>query len=241
MSLGPSVSFDLVVATDPVRVVDAAPSGASGLAIAVREAADAARVRDAGSIVVARADAEDGPFRLAHGDGFGAAIEELEADLALVRLAWNTHDDPDAKRVAALDLTRLVAWLHGTGRGLVIDLDVPPADEDLDRVDGDGARYASEVRPDRTRVVIVELRDLGVEPDVWSLAPPVDADDAAATAAAARDAGRDEVRLLVRVTDPETPPAEGWDGVLVDADDLDDLGAGLARLADHGAAGPGPA
>jgi hypothetical protein len=62
--------------------------------------------------------------------------------------------------------------------------------------------------------VVREIRDLGVEADVWSVAPPVDRESATELAAVVADEGRDRVGLIVRLgrgTDPAA--AATWSGV----------------------------
>ena len=147
-------------------------------------------------------------FELAHGDGFGEHLETRAPDLAVVRLRWNPHDDPDDKKRQALGLTKLGAWLHETDRSLLLELIVPAAAEDLDRVDGDASRYATELRPERTLVAIQELRDLGLEADLWATAGSPDGTEAGAFADLVRDAGRDAVGGLVVAREERSDLAE---------------------------------
>lgn len=217
-----------------------------GVVVSGAEGADAAR--DAGLVVAVRADDPDASgFALAHRDGFGAAIEALAPDLTVVDLQWNTHDDPDMKKSVALDLTRLAAWLHETDRRLLVVLDVPAASDDLERLGGDVDRYERERRPDRIRQVVQELRDIGIEPDLWALPAPRDEADAVATADVARDAGRDHVRLLVRAGDDRgtdgvapTVAVDGWSGALIGAGgDPAERVRAVSDVLTHGSA-PGP-
>ncbi len=181
------------------------------------------RLRDRHLLVVPADDPTQDRFALVDGDGFGAAIEQLAPDLTAVRLRWHPDDEPEVKKGQALGLTRLAAWLHETDRSLVIDLAVVATEADLAAVDGDPDRFARELRPERTRDAIVEIRDLGVEADLWAVdARAADLDELAAVVV---DAGRDHVGFLVRsggaadapgVATPAGAGAAAYRGVVVE-------------------------
>lgn len=173
----------------------------SELAVLVddRAGADVAReAEDRGfTIVLAADDRRQDRFALAHDEDFGSRIEDLDPTVTAVRLRWHPDDAPEVKKSQALGLTRLGAWLHETDRALLIELDVPPTDADLASVDGDAERYRRRVRPGHAREALREVRELGVEADLWAVPGSADAADAAALGELVRDAGRDRVSVLV--------------------------------------------
>jgi myo-inositol catabolism protein IolC len=142
-----------------------------------------------------------GPFELAHGDDFARHLEESGAQLARVRLSWNPGHPPDDKKSQAMHLAKLAAWLHEADRKLLIDLDVPPVDADLEQVAGDRARWRAEMHPATTRRAVQEVRDLGVEPDVWITEPMRSVEDAVELTDVVHEAGREDVALLVADTE----------------------------------------
>lgn len=152
-------------------------------------------------------DRSEGRFGFTHGDDFGRHIERFDPDVSTVRVRWHPDDDPDEKKAQALGLTKLAAWLHETGRTLLVELLVPASEQDLDAVGGDTGRFDREVRPGRIRDAIREIRDLGTEADAWVTDAPADAAEAAQLAELIQDAGRDAVVALVRVGDDRSEAA----------------------------------
>jgi myo-inositol catabolism protein IolC len=179
---------------------DAARLPASQLGVVVRDgdAEMLAAAREQGVLrVLPVGGADDGPFELAHGDGFGLHLEEADATIALVQLAWNAGQPPADKKARAMELSRLAAWLHETDRELLVDLTVPPVDEDLELVGGDRGRFRTELHPALVGRAIQEIRDLGIEPDLWLIELPAVEGAAAELDGVAREAGRDAVALLL--------------------------------------------
>jgi myo-inositol catabolism protein IolC len=136
-------------------------------------------------------------FALEHGDDFARHLEAVEASVAHVALSWNVGHPPEERKAQVMELARLAAWLHETDRKLLVDLTVPAVPSDLEQVDGDRSRFRAERHPELVRRAVQEIRDLGVEPDLWIVDPSGSADDLAELAALAQEAGRDEVALLV--------------------------------------------
>jgi myo-inositol catabolism protein IolC len=176
-------------------------------------------------------------FALAHGDGFARHLEDLDVPLAHVGLSWNVGHPPEERKAQVMELARLAAWLHETDRKLLVDLGVPAVASDLDQVAGDRARFRQELHPGLVRRAVQELRDLGVEPDLWVVDPTGTDEDAAALAALALEAGRDDVALLVADAADDTAvrraaAVTGYRGVVVGrsswADPLAALAAGRA-------------
>ena len=128
----------------------------------------------------------DPDFRLATDHGFGAQLEDADAAVAHVELRWATDHDPDAKKAQVLDLTRLGAWLHETGRVLLVEVAVPGLGE-----------LVGEQRTEELVRTLREIRELGVEADLWAVPGPLGSDTARALCDLVRDAGRDDVGILV--------------------------------------------
>lgn len=129
---------------------------------------------------------DDADFQLAAHHGFGTQLEAAGADIAHVEVRWGSDHDPAAKKGQALGLTRLAAWLHETGRTLLLELTVP----------GLAALDATQ-RGDELLKTVREVREVGVEADLWAVPGPLAGDDARALAGLVRDAGREDVGLLV--------------------------------------------
>ena len=137
-------------------------------------------------------------LELEHDEDWARHLDAFDPGLGKALVRWNPGDDAENKRAQAQLLSRVGAWLHQTGRRLVVELLVPATDDDLARVGGDHDRYDTERRPELTRRAIREIRDLGVEPDVWQVEGVDEPADAEALSAMIRDEGRDgEVALVL--------------------------------------------
>jgi myo-inositol catabolism protein IolC len=123
---------------------------------------------------------------------------------------WNPGDDPEDKKTQARRLAKLGAWLHETGRKFLFELLVPAGDSDLARVEGDQERYDLEVRPELTLRAIREIRDLGVEPDIWKIEGLDKREDCEALAQLIRDGGRDDVIAIVLGRGADDDRVDHW-------------------------------
>jgi myo-inositol catabolism protein IolC len=148
-------------------------------------------------------------FDFADGEAFGEHITALDPVIVKAALRWNPSDAPDVKKTQARRLARLAAWSHETGRRLLCEVHVPATSEDLAEVGGDPSRYVSEVQPDLAVKAVREIRDLGIEPDLWAVEGVAERAHAAELSDLVRDAGRDDVVLLAlaREVDPAGLPA----------------------------------
>lgn len=149
-------------------------------------------------------------FDFEFGEDFGAHIEAFDPDFSKVLVRWNPGDDPEDKKVQAQRLSKLGAWLHETGRKFLFELLVPASDSDLARVEGDQERYDLEVRPELTLRAIREIRDLGVEPDIWKIEGLDKREDCEALAELIRDGGRDGVIAVVLGRGADDARVDHW-------------------------------
>jgi myo-inositol catabolism protein IolC len=149
-------------------------------------------------------------FDFEFGDDFGKHIEDFNPDFSKVLVRWNPGDDPEDKKTQAQRLAKLGAWLHETGRKFLFELLVPASDSDLARVEGDQERYDLEVRPELTLRAIREIRDLGVEPDIWKIEGLDKREDCEELAKLIRDGGRDGVIAVVLGRGADDARVDHW-------------------------------
>lgn len=186
----------LIVAGVATAVADLrVPASEVGMLVGDPHGAEAAAAR--GLVLAVPVEAAGSElFDLAHGDAFGEHITALDPTIAKVMLRWNPNDAPDTKKTQARALARVAAWLHETGRRLLCEVHVPATPEDLAGVDRDPSRYATEVQPELAVKAVREVRDLGIEPDLWAVDGIVERDHAMELSDLVREAGRDDVALL---------------------------------------------
>jgi hypothetical protein len=238
---GEDVEGETLVAADLLDTVDAvrsdlglAPSDVGVLlADADRDAAALVACRERGFATVAVLERPGaGTLELRQGDDFADHVERLGADLASARLRWHPDDDADHKKAQALTLTRVAAWLHETGRRLLLEVVVPG--------EGDDATPDAEV----VRRAVREIRELGTEADRWAVVHG--GRTASDLVELARDGGRDHVEVFDLILRGSAGPA-ATAGTVVDhaawcADlprDHDDARATAERALRH-AAGDAP-
>lgn len=136
-------------------------------------------------------------FDFEYGDDFGAHIEKFDPHFSKVLVRWNPDDDPDDKKTQGERLKRLGDWLHERDRKFLFELLVPASPAQLDLVGGDGAAYDAEVRPFVTLQAIEEIRQHGVEPDIWKIEGLDRRRSCELLAELTRRDGRDEVVSVV--------------------------------------------
>ena len=108
-------------------------------------------------------------FDFEYGEDFGAHIEAFDPDFTKVLVRWNPADDPGAKRIQAERLTRLGDWLRRRNRTFLFELLVPATTSQLALLGDRAAAYDAEVRPYLTLAAIEEIRQAGIEPDIWKI------------------------------------------------------------------------
>lgn len=108
-------------------------------------------------------------FDFEYGEDFGKHIEMFDPTFAKVLVRWNPDDSAEDKQVQGERLKRLGEWLHANGRKYLFELLVPASDRQLALAGGDVSAYDSEMRPFLTLQAIAEIREAGVEPDIWKI------------------------------------------------------------------------
>lgn len=108
-------------------------------------------------------------FDFEYGEDFGAHIEAFDPDFAKVLVRWNPEDEPGVKQLQAERLTRLGDWLRRRHRTFLFELLVPATSTQLALLGDRAAAYDTEVRPYLTLAAIEEIRQAGIEPDIWKI------------------------------------------------------------------------
>jgi myo-inositol catabolism protein IolC len=175
------------------------PAEAVGMLVDEQYGADLARLGKEEGLAVAMPVERSGQdeFDFEHGDAFGEHIEAFDPTFAKVLVRYNPDGDRELNARQLVRLEQLSTWLHERGRKLLFELLVPPVEEQLRTVGGDGDRYDREVRPGLVLQAIRDCHERGVEPDVWKIEGLDREEDCRAVADLARSAGRDGVVCVV--------------------------------------------
>ncbi|HEY5684417.1 MAG TPA: DUF2090 domain-containing protein [Acidimicrobiia bacterium] len=108
-------------------------------------------------------------FDFEYGEDFGVHIEAFDPDFTKVLVRWNPEDEPGVKQLQAERLTRLGDWLRRRNRTFLFELLVPATTSQLALLGDRAAAYDTEVRPYLTLAAIEEIRQAGIEPDIWKI------------------------------------------------------------------------
>ena len=149
-------------------------------------------------------------FDFEYDDDFGPHIESFDPSFSKVLVRWNPADDAGEKAIQGERLKMLSDWLHERDRKFLFELLVPASDEQLASVDGDTGRYDSELRPKLTLETMAEIRQAGIEPDIWKIEGLDDAASCEAVGAFITAEGRDAVSAVVLGRGADDAKVDHW-------------------------------
>jgi myo-inositol catabolism protein IolC len=124
---------------------------------------------------------------LCDGD-FGRVVGRYQPDFVKVLVRYNPGGDTDMNARQRDRLVALGEWLTGRPERLMLELLVPPEDDQLASLGNDSGRFDRELRAGLTAEAIGQIAAAGLRPQLWKIEGPESRADAAAVAAAARAA-----------------------------------------------------
>ena len=136
-------------------------------------------------------------FDFEYGDEFGEKIKEVNADFVKILVRWNPDDDSETRQIQGERIKTLSDWLDENGRKFLLEFLVPASEEQLESVDGDQARYDSEIRPKLAVQVVEEMRERGADPDIWKIEGLDTTEDNENVSKVIKDGGREDVIAVV--------------------------------------------
>lgn len=149
-------------------------------------------------------------FDFEYGDDFDTHIEAFGPDFSKVLVRWNPDDPAETRDLQGERLARLGRWLASTGRRFLFELLVPASAGQLAAVGGDQGRYDTEIRPGLMLETIADIRERGIEPDVWKIEGIDDQDDCRRVAELITADGRDRVMAVVLGRGADDQRVEHW-------------------------------
>jgi len=136
-------------------------------------------------------------FDFEYGDDFGNKIEEVGADFVKILVRWNPDDPAETREIQGSRIKTLSDWLDDNGRKFLLEFLVPASDAQLASVDGDQARYDSEIRPKLAVQVVEEMREKGADPDIWKIEGLDTKEACEKVASVIKSGGREDVIAVV--------------------------------------------
>jgi myo-inositol catabolism protein IolC len=108
-------------------------------------------------------------FDFVYGDDFAKHIEAMQPTFAKALVRYNPEGDHALNQRQTQRLKRLSGYLHQSPYLFLFELLVPAEFHQLEHVDHDKDAYDTQLRPRLMVQAIEELRQAGVEPDVWKI------------------------------------------------------------------------
>ncbi len=136
-------------------------------------------------------------FDFEYGDDFRQHIENAAPTFTKALVRYNPDGDATANENQRRRLATLSDYAHSNGYKFMFELLVPATESQAEAVAQDIQAYDLKLRPELTTRTMAELRDVGVEPDVWKLEGTEDPEAARSFVAQARAGGRSDVGLII--------------------------------------------
>ncbi len=149
-------------------------------------------------------------FDFEYGGEFGQHIELNAPTFTKVLVRYNPEGDGTLNARQAERLKRLSDWLHHGERKFLFELLVPAEAHQMETVDGDVARFDTELRPNLMRRAIAQLQEAGIEPDIWKIEGIDERQDCEVIAQQCRVAGRDHVACVVLGRGADQDAVDRW-------------------------------
>jgi myo-inositol catabolism protein IolC len=118
-------------------------------------------------------------------------------DYAKVLIRYNPAGDAAMNARQRARLGQLAGWLTGRPQQFMLELLVPPEDDQLAAAGGDRGRFDRELRAELTVAAIREIAADGIRPQLWKIEGPESLQDAARIAAAVRSVDPDAACLVL--------------------------------------------
>lgn len=116
-------------------------------------------------------------FDFEFGENFKEHIEKYRPEYVKALIRYNPDGDQDLNERQTEKLKVLTDYCHENGYKLMLEPLVPPTERQLEILEGDKEAYDHEMRPQLMELMIEELQDGGVEPDIWKIEGLEEEDD----------------------------------------------------------------
>lgn len=137
------------------------------------------------------------PMKWEFGEDFGTHIDAFDPTYVKTLVQYNPEADDTVNKAQAKNLSELGAWCKAAGREYMVEVLVPPTDEQLAAAHGDGARYQRDHLPGLISRAVESLRDRGVDPDIWKLEGLDTPEDAGRVVKSCTEGASGTVRCIV--------------------------------------------
>jgi myo-inositol catabolism protein IolC len=145
-----------------------------------------------------------------HGDAFGDHLAAFPVDGVKVLVVHNPSMPPDRRGRQAARCRQAMNWAREHSLPFMLELLTPPTPEQLRRAGGTRKQFDASMHADLVAGAIQDLRQAGVEPDIWKLEPLPAVADYQAIAGLCRAGGRTAVTCLLLGGGADIDLVEHW-------------------------------
>lgn len=146
-------------------------------------------------------------LELQFGDSFAKHIEDFNPAIVKILVFHNPADSTERKRVQIAELLRVSNWAAAEERTLMLEVIVPPSDEQLA-----SGKFGQEheLRTELLRQTIEEFYEAGIEPAIWKVEGLSTVEDFEIISRATRAGGRLNVSCIVMGSGADVAQVAKW-------------------------------
>lgn len=108
-------------------------------------------------------------FDFFYGDDWAHNIKRFQPAIVKALLKYNPADSLELKQRQAARLKQLSDWCDQEAYSFMLEPLIPPSSEQLKAVGGDKEKYDQEIRPGLAKIMLTELYEFKIKPDIWKL------------------------------------------------------------------------
>ncbi len=149
-------------------------------------------------------------FEFQHGAEWQDWIEKVQPTFTKALVRYNVEGNTENNQRSLTGLKQLSDYAHAHGYKFLIEPLVSATEAQLASVGGDKSRYDRELRPTLTALMIEEMQNAGVEPDVWKIEGMFTEADYKKVVDAARKDGRANVGVISLGRNETDEVVETW-------------------------------
>lgn len=132
-----------------------------------------------------------------YGDDYPQHVESFRPDIVKL-LVFHNPDDPVERAQTQIDRTLEVSqWCASNGYPFMLEMLVPPTEEQLSRVGGSRERFYEEMHTELLRTAVEQYQKAGIEPALWKVEGLPKLEDFELIARQARSGNRSHVGCIV--------------------------------------------
>ena len=193
-------------------LADGVPSDAAGILVDEEFGADILRdARRRGFVTALSTERSgSGEFEFEYGASFESHIEAFDPTFVKVLVRYNPERGDAQNQRQSRRLRQLSNYCCRSGRRFMFELLVPATESQMKRVMGDKDAFDQQTRPLLMKQAIIELQDVGIEPDIWKIEGLDSREDCERIVETVRHGGRGSVGCIVLGRGADEAKVRSW-------------------------------